>query len=171
MRLLVSLVVAAALVVAPARSARAAEPGPDAAVAVAIGAATIFAGLAIGGTLVAASGENPSKNEAGWLVLEGGFALAPFAAHGVVGEWGRGAAFASLPAAAMLGSLPVFVADQDTIGSGKITEQAVLWGCLVAGLATSVVGVIDAAFAPGRALRVAPTLGPGQAGLVIGGVL
>jgi len=152
-------------------SAQATEPGPDAAVALAVGAATMFAGFVIGGTLVAASGENPGKNEAGWLAMETGFALAPLTSHAVVGEWGRGAAFAAIPTATTLGSLPVFLGDKDAVGSGTITQQAFLWGFFVAGLGSAAIGVIDAAFAPGRALHVAPALGPHQAGLVLGGVL
>jgi hypothetical protein len=161
----------ATLLTLPPSSARATEPDARPAVAVAVGAATIFAGFVIGGTLVAASGENPGKNEAGWLTIESGFALAPLTSHAVVGEWGRGAAFAALPTATTLGSVPVFLGDKDAVGSGTITQQAILWGLFVAGLGTSAIGVIDAAFAPGRALHVAPMLGPHQAGLILGGAL
>ena len=45
--------------------AEAAERRPDGAVAFIVGAATIFAGFALGGTLVAASGVDAAKNEAG----------------------------------------------------------------------------------------------------------
>jgi hypothetical protein len=121
--------------------------------------------------LVAASGENAPKNEAGWLTIESGFALAPLTSHAIVGEWWRGAAFSALPTATTLASVPVFLKDPDTVGSGSISQQATLWGLFVAGLGTAAIGIIDAAFAPGRALQVAPAFGPRQAGLVLGGVL
>jgi hypothetical protein len=169
-----SLVIPAALgavLLFSSRPALADDPKPDGAVAIVVGAATLFATFAVGATLVAASGENPAKNEAGWLTIEGGFIVAPFAAHGAVAEWGRGALFASVPAATTIGSAAVFAIDQDTVGSGNISQQAVMWGCFVAGLATSIAGVVDAAFAPGRAVRVAPMMGPHQGGLVLGGTL
>jgi hypothetical protein len=144
---------------------------PDGAAAFMVGAATILAGFAVGGTLVAASGENPAKNEAGWLTIEAGFTLAPLTSHAMVGEWGRGAAFASMPAATTLGSVPIFLNTQDAVGSGVVAQQEGLWWCFVGGLATAIIGVVDATFAPSRALRVAPAVGPHTAGLMIGGEL
>jgi hypothetical protein len=147
-----------------------APPQPDGAVAFFVGAATILAGFAIGGTLVAASGENARANEAGWLAIESGFALAPLTSHAAVGEWGRGAAFASIPAATTLASVPIFLARTDAIENGVIPQQEGLWWLFVAGLGAAVVGVVDATFAPGR-LHVAPVIGPHDAGLTLGGTL
>ena len=155
MRLLVTSATLAALLLPPS-SAHATDHGPDGVVAFAVGAATIFAGFAIGATLVAASGNDAAKNEAGWLLIEGGFALAPLTSHAVVGEWWRGAAFASVPTASMLGSVPIFLARQDAVESGVIAQQEGLWWLFAAGLGSAIVGVVDATFAPARALRVAP---------------
>jgi hypothetical protein len=160
-----------ALVLFHSSSARADDPRPDGALAFVVGAATFVAGIAVGATLISASGENPSKNEAGWLVMEGGLVLAPMTAHGVVGEWGRGAAYAAMPAAAMLASVPIFLGDPDAVGSGSVPEEGALGLCLISGMATALIGVVDASFAPARALRVAPMVGPHSAGLIVGGVL
>jgi hypothetical protein len=151
--------------------ARAQDSSPDGTSAFLAGAATLFAGFAVGGTLVAASGRDAAKNEAGWLTIETGFALAPFTSHAVVGEWGRGAAFAAVPTATTLGSVPVFLARQDAVENGVILQQEALWWCFAGGLVSSVIGVIDATFAPARALRIAPVVGPHDAGITLGGSL
>jgi hypothetical protein len=167
MRRFARVVVTAALITLP--SPARADDRPNGVTAFAVGAATIFAGFAIGGTLVAASGTDAAKNEAGWLAIETGFALAPLTSHAVVGEWGRGALFASVPTATTLGSVPVFLASKDAVENGVILQQEALWWCFIGGLVTSIAGVIDATFAPGRAIRVAPALGPHDARLVVGG--
>jgi hypothetical protein len=154
---------------AVASPARAADPDP--AIAIAVGAATIFAGFAIGGTLMAASGDNTAPNEAGWFLIESGFALAPLTSHAVVGEWGRGAAFAAVPTATTLGTIPVFLLNPAGVDHGTLPQQRVMWGLFCTGLAGSMAGVIDTAFSPGRRLHIAPVLGAGNAGIVVGGAL
>jgi hypothetical protein len=171
MRFLVKSAALTSLLLFSSSPARAADRHPDGVVAFAVGAVTIFAGFAIGGTLVAASGENAGKNEAGWLAIESGFALAPFTSHAAVGEWWRGAAFAAIPTASTLGSVPIFLARQDAVENGPIPQQEGLWWLFVAGLGSSIIGVVDATFAPARSLHVAPVLGPHSAGLTVGGAL
>jgi hypothetical protein len=168
MRFLVTSTFFAMLLARPL-AAKAADSPPDGAAAFAVGAATIFVGFAVGGTLIAASGLDAPKNEAGWFAIESGFALAPLTSHAVVGEWGRGLAFASMPTATTLGSVPVFLASRDAVANGVILQQEALWWCFLAGLGTSIAGVIDAAFAPRRALQLAPVVGPHDARLVLGG--
>jgi hypothetical protein len=168
MRLLATSATLAALFLASS-PAHATESRPDGAAAFVVGAATMFAGFAIGATLVGVSGQDAATNEAGWFVIEGGFALAPLTAHAVVGEWGRGAAFAAVPTASMLGTVPIFLARQDALENGVIPQQEGLWWLFAAGLISGIVGVVDATFAPGRALRIAPVAGPHEARLVIGG--
>ena len=158
---------AAALVLAP--PARAADPDP--AIALAVGAATLVAGFAVGGTVMATSGESPAANEAGWMALESSFVLAPFVSHAMVGEWGRGALFATVPAATTLGTIPVFLVSPQGVDHGTLPAQRVMWALFCTGLAASLVGVVDTAFSPGRRVQVAPMLGRGEAGLVVGGVL
>ena len=158
-----------AIAVAMAPPARADDPDP--AVAIAVGAATIFAGFAVGGTFIAATGDDAARNEAGWFLIESGFALAPLTSHAVVGEWGRGAAFAAVPTATTLGTIPVFLLNPASVDHGTLPQQRVMWGLFCTGLAASMVGVIDTAFSPSRRLHIAPLLGAGQGGIVFGGEL
>jgi hypothetical protein len=161
----------ASLAVALAVAAPARADDPDPAVAIAVGAATIFVGFAVGGTLIAVTGDDAAKNEAGWFLIESGFALAPLTSHAVVGEWGRGAAFAAVPTATTLGTIPVFLLNPASVDHGTLPEQRVMWGLFCTGLAASMAGVIDTAFSPARRLHIAPVLGAGNAGVVFGGDL
>jgi hypothetical protein len=158
----------AALLVAP--SARA-EDGPDPTVAFALGTATLLAGFVVGGTLIATNQGDAAKSEAGWFALESGFTLAPLVSHAVVGEWVRGAAFASIPTATTLATIPVFLVNGAGVEHGTLPQQRVMWGLFCGGLAASMAGVIDTLFSPGRGLHVTPVLGVGNAGVVVGGAL
>jgi hypothetical protein len=135
-----------------------------------VGAATAFTGFAVGGTLMGVTGDNSAANMAGWLTMESGFALAPFTAHAVVGEWWRGGAFAALPTATTLGTIPVFLSNEGAVLHGSLTQQRWMYGLMVGGILSSGVGVVDAVLAPRRALYIAPTAGSGY-GVVVGGVL
>ena len=160
-------VLTAAFLVSP--SARA--DGPDPAIAFAVGAATVLASFAVGGTFIATSPGSAAKTEAGWFVMQGGISLAPLTSHAVVGEWARGAVFASIPTATTLATIPVFTINEAAVEHGTLPQQRVIWGLFVAGLAGSMAGVIDTVFSPGRALHVAPMLGVGNAGIAVGGAL
>jgi hypothetical protein len=168
--------IAAGLVfVAPARAEE-----RDPVVAVAVGAATMVVGFAVGGTLIGTTAHaNPAndvpgdntRNIAGWFAIEGGFVLAPLASHAVVGEWGRGAVFAAVPTATTLATIPVFTSVPDAVDHGSLPVQRWMWGFFCGGMAAAAVGVVDSAFAPGRSVRVAPMVGNGTAGVIVGGVL
>jgi hypothetical protein len=160
-------VVAAAFFVAP--SARAEDPDP--AIAFAVGAATVFVGFAVGGAFIATNQGDAAKAEAGWFGMESGFSLAPLVSHAVAGEWARGAVFASIPTATTLATIPVFAVNDAAVEHGTLPQQRVMWGLFIAGLAGSMAGVIDTVFSPGRALHVAPVVGGGNAGVVVGGAL
>ncbi len=164
----VALVVS--VVVAPV-AARADDAAPDGALALVTGAVTVFAGAAVGGTLIATGTGNARPTEAGWLTIQAGFAAAPFTSHAVVGEWGRGAVFSVLPTIAALCSAPVFASDGFAVDHESIETERLMWWTVAAGVVTGTVGVVDAAFAPGRAVHVAPVVGPGTAGLALGGTL
>jgi len=163
-------VLAAALAVFFTPNARAETPDPAAAFFT--GALVFVGGFTAGGLLLATSGGSTQDN-LGWLVMEGGFALAPLASHAVVGEWTRGIAFAAVPAAMTGGSAVLFNVDPGTIVHGSLPEQRVLWGLFGAGLFSSAVGVVDAAFARDRAnsLIVAPSVGAEHLGLQLAGTL
>jgi len=161
-----AVLTAAFLVAPPARA-----DGPDPAIAFAVGAATVLASFAVGGTFIATNPGSPARTEAGWYVMQGGLSLAPLTSHAVVGEWARGAVFTSIPAATTLATVPVFAINEAGVEHGTLPQQRIIWGLFVASLAGSMAGVIDAVFSPGRALRVTPVLGVGNAGVAVGGAL
>jgi hypothetical protein len=169
-RLSYGFAVVAALSLAP-RLCRAEER--DAAPALFVGAAVLFAGFTAGGLVVASSNGDATKNNAGWLTMESGLALAPFAAHAVTGEWGRGLAFAAVPAAATAGTAALFEYDPGTVVHGSLPEQRWLWSMFGVALAASTAGIVDALFAGARArsVTVAPAVASGQAGLLLRGAL
>ena len=150
-------------------SARADEP--DGGLALVVGAATNLAGMVVGGAIMASS-SNVRVDNAGWLTIESAFTIAPFAAHAVVGEWGRGALFASVPAAAVGGTAALFANVPGAVDAGSLEQQRLMWGLFVAGQVASIAGVVDAALAPWRSKRIviAPSMGAGQVGAQIGGV-
>jgi hypothetical protein len=173
MRKPVALVLVTSAVLLGPAVARA-EPPPgqaDPVLAGIVGAATAFAGFAVGGTLMGVTGDNSAANMAGWLTMEGGFALAPFTAHAMVGEWWRGVAFSALPTAATLGTVPVFLYNEGAVLHGSLPQQRWMYGFIVGDILASGVGVVDAVLAPRRGLYVSPTVVAGGAGLTVGGVL
>jgi hypothetical protein len=164
-----SLLVAAILGAVSFLTHPARADGADPVVAVAVGAATLLAGFAVGGTLTAASPGSAGRTAAGWFTIEGGFTVAPLVSHGMVDEWIRGAVFAAIPTATTLGTLPVFLVNDASVEHGTLPQQRVMWGLFCAGLGASMAGIIDTAFAPERSLHIAPVLGAGHAGLTVGG--
>jgi hypothetical protein len=145
---------------------------PDAGLAVIVGAASNLAGMVVGGTEMATSHGKDTVLNAGWLTIETGFTVAPFAAHAVVGEWGRGALFAVVPAAAVGGTATLFGTAPNVVDRGSIDQQRLMWCLFVAGQVVSIAGVIDAALAPWRSKKIflAPTVGAGRVGVQIGGI-
>jgi hypothetical protein len=146
---------------------------PDPAVGVVVGSAVLLVGMTVGSTVVAtANGENGPTN-AGWLVMESGFVLAPWTAHAAVGQWTRGLAFAALPGAAVGGTVGLFDYSPGTVLHGTLVQQRVLWGLFGAGLVSSVIGVLDVTRSSPRAGSIAmtPMVGPGQVGMEVGGCL
>jgi hypothetical protein len=164
-------------VAAPSR----ADP-PDVGLALLTGSATAVAGFAAGGILLGTSGDRNGPNNAGWLAIQTGFTLAPLTAHAVVGEWGRGALFASVPAAMWGGSAAMMAYAPDIVAGGTLEQQRILWGFFGVAFVSSVVGVVDVTFAGRRwkanagaasthGLRLAPLATAGGTGLVLGGTL
>jgi hypothetical protein len=165
----------------PTVSSRAPEQ-PDGGLALLVGSATEVAGFAAGGILLGTSGDRNAPNNAGWLAIQGGFTLAPLVAHAVVGEWGRGALFSAVPAAMFGGSVGLIAYAPDVVSGGTLEQQRVLWAFFGVAFVSSVVGVVDAVLAGGRAkpsagaanpraLRLAPVATAGGAGLALGGLL
>jgi hypothetical protein len=150
-----------------------AQAEPDPAVGLVAGTAILLLGFTVGGTVVATAEGGAASTNAGWLVMESGFVLAPFTAHAALGQWTRGLAFAALPAATEGGTLGLFEYAPGTILHGSLVQQRILWGLFGAGLVSSVIGVLDVTFASPRArsIAVAPLVGERQVGLQLGGTL
>jgi predicted permease len=146
---------------------------PDTSLAVLAGGATSLAGFIVGGAVLATGHRQTATNNAGWLSIEGGFVLAPLVAHGAVGEWGRGAAFSAVPAAALAGTAVLFDAVPGVVDEGTLPQQRLMWSLFVTGLLASAVGVVDPALAGRRMHRVAvvPSVSRNEVGIQIGGVL
>jgi hypothetical protein len=169
------LILASGVFFAP-RSARAAEP--DTGLAFASAAAFDAAGFIVGGALLGSSASGASgdgQRSLGWLAVQAGFTLSPLAAHGVVGEWDRGVAFAAIPAGTLSGTAAYLRTKTDGVEHNTLGESRVLWGLFSTGLAVSTAGAIDVLFAASRqrdrTITVWPTLGAGQVGLCIQGTL
>lgn len=138
------------------------------------GALTLVTGFGVGGLLIATGSErSAARDRTGWLTIGSAFVVAPIAAHGVTSEWARGFAFAAAPASALGGTVAVFAVDPRAVRHAPLSGQRVLWGLFSVAMFVSAAGVVDAAFADGRAssFTVAPTFGAHEAGLTIGGAL
>lgn len=156
-------------------------PGdPPVALALATGAATALIPLAIGAAHTANAVTYPSRN-VGMMVAGAGFALSPIVAHIVLGEWARAAAFGAAPVAAEIGIITLTTVEPSAIfGATKGTRTA--FGFMFSvGAFSAALGLVDVALARDRvrdrlpkALRgvtLTPTIGPGTAGLFLGGPL
>jgi hypothetical protein len=126
-----------------------------------------------------------SVQNAGILIGQSGLVLAPFAAHGVAGEWKRGVFFALPPLATELGMLVLI----DQWGEKLVTLAPLgtlyLYSALFTGsVLFSAIGIVDAAFAGDRAASAARAAEPARSsawvapsfdghgfGLKVGGLL
>lgn len=141
-----------------------------------LGASAILAGFLVGGTLIGTSDSGAAQENAGWLIIEAGFTVAPLASHADAGPWWRGVAFAAPPAIAVGGTAALFAGTPGAIEHGSIEQQRFIWSLFVAGLISGVAGVIDGALAdppatPARHLAVGPMFGRDRVGLTIGAAL
>jgi hypothetical protein len=156
----------------PQTRSAAADSRPDTTAAFVTGALSLVVGMGTGASLIG-SDAGRTMDIAGWMVMQSSFTVAPFVAHGVAGEWGRGCWFSTVPLATTAGSATVFAIDSNAVRHSNLTEQRILWSLFVVGIFSSAYGVVDASFADSRARRiaVAPLVGRGTAGLQIGGTL
>ncbi len=165
----VALAACIALVLGAAPARAESDPG----VAVVVGTATLLLGFTVGATVAATANDSNVATNAGWLIMESGFVLAPLTAHATQGQWTRGLAFATLPAATLGGTVGLFDYSPGTVLHGTLVQQRILWGLFGAGLVSSVIGVVDATFARPHLgpIAFAPIAAPGQLGLELGGTL
>jgi hypothetical protein len=168
-----AVAIAAASFVEPARADE-----PDTALALTVAAALDTIGFVVGGAIIGTSpagGSGDAQRSFGWLTIQLGYTASPLLSHGVVGEWGRGALFATVPALALGGTAAFYRTRTDGVEFSTLEDQRVVWSFFTAGLLASAAGAIDILFADGRrrahALALTPALGPGVAGLDLEGAL
>lgn len=125
------------------------EPAPRAPRALVTGIGIAGASLAYGGTLLTINDSLATKHT-GLAVMHTGLALAPLLAHGVVGEWGRGAAFSVVPAAGGLGMAILLEKRPEAPIKGKEKSQRYYPVLIAVSVIGSAVGVFDAALCDGR---------------------
>jgi len=128
-----------------------------------VGGALELVPFAVGGTMVASSGDTTVRR-ASVYVASTGFTLAPLVAHGLMHEWGRGAAFASVPFACGVGLAVLMQQPEGDVLSQEGTKatRVPFWILASTALAASAAGLFDAALAPSRARRHALYVVPGR---------
>jgi hypothetical protein len=114
------------------------------------GFAIAGASLGVSASLMAGESELSTKY-AGLFVLHSGLTLAPLAAHGVVGEWGRGAVFAIPPALGGLGMAALLAWHPQAPVVGKNKSHRIYPVCITLSVLGSALGIIDAALVDERA--------------------
>ncbi len=159
-------------------------PAPLATTSLLVGASIATASFGAGMTMTGTSGDGSVQN-AGILIAQSGLVLAPFAAHGVSGEWRRGLFFALPPLATEVGML--FLIDQwgeKLVTLAPLGTQYLYSALFTGSVLFSAIGIIDATFAGDRAATaaraadkartnawVAPSFGHHGFGLEVGGLL
>jgi hypothetical protein len=174
-RELAALALGAALVTAapPARAAPPESESSDAGAspgttALVTGIAVAGASLAYGGTLLT-TGRGLAVKRDGLLVMDTGLTLAPLIAHGVTGEWGRGALFTLAPAAGEIGMALLLAAQPQAPVVGKHKSQRIYPILITVSVLGSALGIFDAALADERLPHVALAAGDGGFGAELSG--
>lgn len=132
-----------------AHSEAEAAPSPRGPVALVTGLAVAGASFGVGGFLLTMNQDLGTKH-AGLAVLHGGLALAPVAAHGVVGEWTRGALFAIAPAAGGIGMAALLAGRPEAPVMGKNKSQRIYPVLITVSVLGSAIGIFDAALVDER---------------------
>ncbi len=119
------------------------------------------------------SANGASWKQAGADISLAGFALAPLAAHWAADEPVRGVLFSAIPAAGAAEFSIYGVKHSTLVRQGRQGERSTYAILYTATIASSLLGIIDAFFADGRAARVhvTPQVTAGTAGISVGGVL
>jgi len=171
----VAPLLAAALLLAPSARAEDADERADAraGAALIVGSLTATLPFLAGATLIA-TGTDITQRNAGTYLAEAGLVLAPLTAHGVMGEWGRGLLHSAWPAVGMGGMTTLLLLRPDVVEGGTLGTQYAYVSIMIFTVFSSAVGVADAMRAKERArapVRVAPMVGNGRVGIVLGGTL
>ena len=149
---------AAVLAVLAGGSARADElpPDPQATTSLLVGAGIATVSFGTGMTMTGTSGDGFVQN-AGIVIAQSGLVLAPFAAHGVAGEWTRGLFFSLPPLATEIAML--FLIDhwgEQLVTLAPLGTQYLYSALFTGSVLFSAIGIVDAAFAGQRARSTAP---------------
>jgi hypothetical protein len=135
----------------PLRAAPAApRPEPRGPTALLTGLSIAGTSFGLAGFMLATDAGLPVKH-GGLAVLHGGLTLAPLAAHGVVGEWGRGAVFAIAPALGGIGMAALLSERPEAPVVGKNKSHRIYPVLITASVVGSAVGIFDAALVDERA--------------------
>jgi hypothetical protein len=160
---------------APRPALAAPPPGrrPLVAVSLVAGLLTALVPMAVGGSLLA-NDDDDSKHR-GIYVMQSGLLLAPFVSHAVAGEWARGALFALPGVAGEAAMVGILTAYPDVSSQGLPQSRIPFAACLGLSLGGAAAGLVDSLLAgerwDRRHLRLAPSLGPHQAAILVGGTL
>ncbi len=158
---------------------------PPVTLALVAGMATAIVPLVLGALHTASASVNTDgPRDVGYAVGGVGPVLAPIVAHAVLGEWKRAAFFGAIPLAGEVGVCALIAAQPDAVFHGTTlsrTSFAVFYSLDIFGAA---LGLVDVMMARerlgGGAVRsakgapsfvLAPSVGRGHAGLVLGGSL
>jgi len=118
------------------------------------GIALAGASLVYGSTLLT-TGRGLAVKRDGVIVMDTGLTLTPLLAHGIVGEWGRGALFTLAPAAGEIGMAILLAAHPDAPVKGKHKDQRIYPVLITVSVLGSALGIFDAALADERLPHVA----------------
>ncbi len=131
--------------------------------------------MGVGATLLTTEPTLAEKH-AGLFAMHTGLTLAPFAAHAVTGEWGRGALFSIPPALGGLGMLALLSARPEAPIRGKHKSQRIYPVLISVSVVGSAIGIFDAALADRRRrrgpdVRVEAACSSAFCGAFVGGTL
>jgi hypothetical protein len=152
------------------------EVVPRPVLGVAAGAATSLLSLGTGAMLIARSHEREVRN-AGLLGIHGGLGLSPLVAHAISGELGRGALFSLVPIAMGAGTATLMGFYPGFLTRAPAAVQWTTYSMLAISIASSAIGVLDAATfgdrararAGARGLRISAMVDGTTAFATIGG--
>jgi hypothetical protein len=138
------------------------------ATALATGLAIAGASLAYGGTLLT-SGSSLNVKHDGLMVMDTGLTLAPLLAHGVAGEWARGALFAIPPALGGVGMAALLASVPEAPIKGRKHSQRIYPVLITLSFVGSAAGILDAALVDRRLPSVSLAAGDGYVGAELAG--
>ena len=143
--------------------------------ALAIGIAIDAVSFAVGAATLGNDELAGDRARAGWLTCSAGFAVAPFVAHAIMGQWLRGAAFSAVPLASVVGNAFVLGANSNVDQMPLNPDQRLVYAFTTAGLLGSFIGLLDVVlYKPSkprvvRWAHVAPSISRAGGGFVVGG--